>query len=416
MDYSSPKVVVIDCLGLATERKTSEKFEYVHLSLDTFPISLTKLKAVFDLMNDPEVERLLDEGSIDESKEKRTKLGILWDYSVYHVRWEGIGKTDFKQDNTKEYGAESRIQIAEPGQVSENKGLKLEDETVAMEYLEKMIESCQKRGIEVVLVFLPYPIDNAENWKPVNTFADIAEKYKVRYINFFDEDIVDHSTDCYDKNSHLNPSGAWKVTDYLGSYLRKNYELADHRDDEAYDYCNEDFESYSEMKDKRLSDISDLNTYLMLLEDKRYGYIMDVGDPTVFEDSVTRNLLKNKGFDIDSINENTRHLIVYDKKNYVINEAVSGNGIYGGDSKLNLLYKEDGNFSAYDKENELFSLKAESLELSEDRMVVYAIDIETGEIANKSIFMIKKPLEIEERYPNDKGITIMSSKAARVSE
>ena len=79
-------------------------------------------------------------------------------------------------------------------------------------------------------------------------------------------------------------------------------------------------------------------------------------------------------------------------------------------------YKEDGNFSAYDKENELFSLKAESLELSEDRMVVYAIDIETGEIANKSIFMIKKPLEIEERYPNDKGITIMSSKAARVSE
>ena len=154
LDYAKPKLMVIDCLALEGMQKTSSNFSYVHLSLDTFPLSTTKVSAVNDLLEDEEIDRLINEGTITET-EKRTKLGLLWDYSVYHTRWEeNLGIGEFEPESTLEYGAESRVQIAAPGQIANNPGTTFTNETVGMQYLRKMIEECQSNDIDVLLIFI----------------------------------------------------------------------------------------------------------------------------------------------------------------------------------------------------------------------------------------------------------------------
>ncbi len=54
MDYTSPKLIVIDCLMLEYNIKMSKLYSQVHDSLDAFPLSATKIKATADLLNDPE--------------------------------------------------------------------------------------------------------------------------------------------------------------------------------------------------------------------------------------------------------------------------------------------------------------------------------------------------------------------------
>lgn len=412
LDYAKPKVMVIDCLALESMQKTSSNFSYAHLSLDTFPISLTKIATVNDLLDDDEIDRLVDEGLTTDA-EKRTKLGLLWDYSVYHSRWEEyLTSDDFNPSATLEYGAESRVQISAPGQIVPNPKTTFTDETVGMKYLKKIIEECQQNDIEVLLTYLPFPIGSESQWISANTVQKIADEYNVNYINFQEENIVDFETDCYDSNSHLNPSGAWKVTNYLGKYLKENYNVDDHRNDTKYNYWNEDFEKYESMKNERLGGIQDLNTYLMLLEDSNYGYVMSISDSTVFQDSTTLSLLKNKGVDISKINENTKYIIVCGNLSEVIDSEIIGNGKYGN---IDIFFNETGQYGAYNNNQELFVMNSDTIALSEGRIKINVFDMDNRDVViDTGEFNIPRTLGIEERYPDQYGNTVLSSKATRL--
>ena len=57
-------------------------------------------------------------------------------------------------------------------------------------------------------------------------------------------------TDTRDGGNHLNYNGAKKMTKYLGKYLIENYHLMDHRQDNAYNQWNLDYQSF--MKKNKL--------------------------------------------------------------------------------------------------------------------------------------------------------------------
>ena len=368
-DYASPRVVVIDCYSLASNLKVFDDFEFVHLSFDAFPLSVTKIKAVNDLLFNPGNDNSAGVTGADGTKEKHTRLGLLWDYSVYHSRWSDLGQRDFEPEFSKEYGAESRIQIAEPSRPAENPGTTLEEMTVGRAYLELMIEECKKRGIDVLLTYIPYPVTGESTWVDINTVSEIASEHGVRYLNYLDLDIVDYDTDCYDPASHLNPSGAFKVTDYMGRYLMDNYDLKDHRGDDRYAYWDQDYDEYTKMKDERLGKCNDLNTYLMLLQDKRYGFEMEIGDGRVLEDDTTLRLLKNKGVDVSKINGSTARIRV------------------GEGESL-----------------------AEAGEVSEKEVTVEVFDSESGETVDESVFAIPYVSYDAE------GQTLLNSMAVRTAE
>lgn len=306
LDYTNPKVVVIDGLFLSADVKLNNDFSLIHLSMDAFPLSRTKLSAVWDLLDDPVSEESFEQK--DQSGQQisaGSPFSLIWNFSVYHSRWNDLIEEDFLPCSRKEKGAESRIAVSEPGVIPfVSKREKFAKTSCGTEYLGRMIEECKRRDIGVLLTFLPFPAW-MEMQMDANRLYDIAQEYDVPYINFLDKDVVNYETDCYDPNSHLNISGARKVTDYLGAYMTEHYDLADHRTDAAYDSWHGDYDAYQEMKISNLKQQQALNVYLMCLADKNFNVLIETKNPQIWKDERYRALFQNMGLDTARVTKRT---------------------------------------------------------------------------------------------------------------
>ena len=410
LDYAKPKVVFVDCFSIYQSQKTSDYYSLVHTCFDAFPLTTNKIKAINDLLDDKIIQNKIDKGTIEESEE-RTALGLLWDFSVYHSRWEELDEFDFNNYNSIEYGAESGLQIAKPGINLENNNKRISKQTTGIIYLKKIIEECKANSIEVVLTYYPYPVLEEAIWEEINTVSDIAKEYDVAYLDFMSMNLVDYNISCYDSNSHLNCLGAHTITDYIGNYLKSNYHILDHRNDSRYDYWDEDYQKYEKLKNERLGTIDDLNTYLMLLDDKNYGYIIGVGDHSIFENETTLNLLKNKGINIDELGEDTHYIMVCGEDSQVINEPINDFGDYG---KVSIYFNDDNTYGVY-KDGELFLLSTETLAIVPTATYVSVFDIDDRHnVIDISIFA-KKDSDI---YSKHKGqieeYTLLNSDSLRI--
>ena len=256
LDYTTPKLMIIDVFGVHYQGRRSSTAGQMHEAFDAFPMSRTKYEMVLDLF---------EEG--DEAYDSRWEY--FWSFGKYHSRWNDLKAEDFRPEMNKEKGAEFRIDVAVPGDypVCSRDQVMEDADTVGMEYLCKMIEECQKRGIEVLLTHLPYPAE--VDWqKAANAVYEVAERYGVDYINFVEmNNVVDYQIDCYDVSSHLNPSGGRKVTDYLGNYLVTRYGIPDRREDVRYAQWHQDFAEYDAYVKDKVRQQDELEDILMLLRD-----------------------------------------------------------------------------------------------------------------------------------------------------
>ena len=161
-----------------------------------------------------------------------------------------------------------------------------DSDTVGVEYLRKILELCKEKDIEVVLAYLPFPASE-DKQREANLGYEIAENYEVPYLNFLDMDVVDYDTDCLDADSHLNLSGAVKVTRYLGEYLRANYDLPDRREDEDYASWQQEADTFSKaISGLLLTDQTSPLTSLMLLAEPDIHATLTVStDQSQWEDS-----------------------------------------------------------------------------------------------------------------------------------
>ena len=300
LDYTTPKVALIDVFFITRNYKTYyENASFVHYSLDAFPLSLTKIRSALDLTDDKRLYQDAKDGTIDiaNEAEKRDPIAFLWDFSVYHNRWAELGEEDFDLVPWRTKGAETNTNVADPDEeyyvpLPE----KFEEETVAKEYLRKMIEDCQKRGIEVVLTYLPHLADDWD-WRAANSVYDIAEEYGIDYLDFLYMDVVDYQTDMSDPYAHLNASGAKKVTRYLGEYLQEKFGLENRKQDPAYAGWLEDEEDYLNYKAEKFPKCENLRDNLMLLIDKDFDAVLDVRSIRFWEDERYLALLNNLGLD-----------------------------------------------------------------------------------------------------------------------
>ena len=294
LEQTTPKLVVVDCYNLRMNVKSAGGLAYVHNSYDAMPLNITKLKAVWDQLDDPEAyERQPGE----EANVPRKRMELIWNYSIYHARWNELSKNDFVVPRNRGKGATLRVAVAAPDDFekisSENKW---EGEPEATVYLRKMIEDCQNRGIEIMLIYVPFPAEEAFQ-KEANRVYDIADEYGVDYLNFLDMDIVDYNTDCLDSNSHLNVSGGQKITEYLGQYIVEHYNIPDQRNNPAYDSWYEDYRGWTEEKINFLKSTESLDVYLMLLADRHFEAEIEINNPAIREDEYYARLLKNAHLD-----------------------------------------------------------------------------------------------------------------------
>ena len=208
----------------------------------------------------------------------------------YHSRWSALGDGDFHPRHTREKGGELAIGVATPRDydITDSSG---DEYGIGFQYLRRLIEECQRRGVEVLLTHLPYPATDEEQ-VVANTVRYIADEYGVNYIDFVSLDqVVDYETDCFDFNSHQNASGAQKITDYLGRYIRDHYDLPDHSGDADW---AAGYNAYYEEKLGHLRAECNPASALMLLHDRSLSAVIAFSeDSAVYADEKLMRLVHN---------------------------------------------------------------------------------------------------------------------------
>ena len=123
-------------------------------------------------------------------------------------------------------------------------------------YMQKIIALCEKNDARLLLVSVPSP--HNYNTARCNAITAYAEENDIAYLNLNDAANpvgIDWSEDCLDKGDHLNVSGAEKVSIYLASYLKENYDLPDHRGEDAYASYIKMEKQYDRIVDEKIREI-----------------------------------------------------------------------------------------------------------------------------------------------------------------
>ena len=291
LDYATPKLVVLSVTDADKPERSHPEGEWLHVALDGFPMSLTKAKAILDLTD---VEGT-DKYGVPYS-DIRTEL--FFPLRKYHSRWSSLEPEDFEPEYNTQKGAVSIVHVSDP-QV--DAGLAAPEECLPEEghgyvYLRRIIEACQSRDIPIMLCQPPYPI-KPEIHKGTHTSAKIAAEYGVPMLNFTDMNrVTDHYVDCGDPGSHLNASGARKLTDYLGQYLTDHYDLPDRREDAAYAHWDDQYDAYVDEKIRMIAEDADsLRSRLMLLHDESFNVVLTVRPEFNYSHRSTKTALQNIG-------------------------------------------------------------------------------------------------------------------------
>ena len=358
LEYTKPKLIVVDCYMLGLEDKL-ETLEQLHISSDHFPLTKTKAAMIEDMV---------------EEEERRNDF--LWEFSTYHHRWNDLKEEDFQLPRVLEKGAESRSNVALPDETILMTEEVLEDVTLGIEYLYKILELAKEEGIEILLTYLPFP-DNTGWQIESNTAKIIAQEEGVHFLDYHTLwNQLDPETDFYDPNSHMNPSGAVKITKYIGDFIVENYEMTDHRDDPAYQDWEKDYEEYSGWKVENLTSQEELETYLMLLKncDVTYALYVKPNSP-IWNEPVLTKLLMNLGVNIAGFTEADRVLVLENETK----EEIWLNLFDRTETKvgeMSLFYNDDGHLV-------IESPDLSQMEITFSDIALIIFDEETSEIIDK---------------------------------
>ncbi|WP_029232792.1 hypothetical protein [Butyrivibrio sp. VCB2006] len=319
LDYCTPKWVVVDAymleknyqyLDVMNENTPQEdidsSIDQLHLNMDCWPLNRLKLAAISDLIQDKEIRK-----------------EFLFDFMVYHDRWNELTREDYdvlagKNGGEGLFGGELRYEVELKPSTSPDpaEGEVLAEHTVGQEYLMKIIDECQRRGIGVLVTYLPF-CPTTEDKIAANSAGVTAGMYGVPYINMLDLDIIDVYTDLND-TGHLNALGAKKVTDFLGNWLLENADLTDHRGQAGYEYYDECAARYADNMKSGAVNADELYTQLEMLSFGDVGSVVyfNQGSNAFSDDGVKELVSKMSGTD----------KIVNTQGPYImINDAGSGN-------------------------------------------------------------------------------------------
>ncbi len=304
LNYHVPKLVIVDTYD-SVPNSMIGGWEHVHNSTGAFPISLDKIRMVRDLTREPDL--------IDPSYEPTDeKWDLLIKIAEYHERWSLLGPTDF--DSYKDYVKQSEVRKgAKPLTDIAAREPKIYPDVIeadydikAREYLEKIIELCQQKGCEVLLVNTGYDCNDASKLF-ANSVPEIAEKYGLEYIDFTSMDLIDWDCDLQTtgENTHLNASGGYKHSMYIGNIIREKFNIIDHRDDPKCAKWNDDLKKYNDYLVQTLREISSLDEYVELLYCMKYDITIEIFNEEILREGFNSQMLKNLGIDIDKVKSGT---------------------------------------------------------------------------------------------------------------
>ena len=177
LPYTTPDLVVVDAYMLENDIRTMDdpasnvNSDELHLNIDRFPLSRTKIAAVNDMIADP-----------------GKRLQYLVDFSIYHDRWKELQAEDFERITgtagiNQMMGAELMYELhsAEFTWQDFPYGT-LAQVTVSTTYLRRLIGECQSRGIRIAVVTVPY-LAMQDGQDAAHTAEAICAEFGTPYLN-----------------------------------------------------------------------------------------------------------------------------------------------------------------------------------------------------------------------------------------
>lgn len=235
---------------------------------------------------------------------------FLLEYVQYHTRYSELGAEDFLKnqgnrlyDDWKGFGCNMTTTFLTSVDVRGTvQRIPLYEKTE--KYYRKTLELAQEEGIPIIVVVSPYAgIDEWQQQK-LNTAGDIAAEYGVPFVNcnlLIDEMGIDYATDAADKE-HLNYRGNQKYTTYIGSYLKKHFEISDRRSDHRYDTWQRDADYIEQMiADQILRETNDINELSERLQNLNYRLIVSVDGSCNTADENLRLFFENVEIDTNGL-------------------------------------------------------------------------------------------------------------------
>lgn len=387
LDYQTPKVVVMDVFDMWPGKICSPVWGPVHAALDAYPVSYNKYKMIKDLFRD---KNMTDENG-SSIYDKRWEL--LWDMGEYHTRWNSLSEEDFAsqsdlRNNSRVWkGAGPLVEIVPRtertyAQTADN----LYYDTIAEDYLERMIALCKEKNITLLLINTGYDCDDESKYFADSVY-EIAERHNLQYIDFTKEKIINFKTDLHTTghNTHVNFSGAQKFTSFLGEVLSGQYQLTDYRNDKKYGKWHSDYQAYIKSKNDYLKEQEDIALYLLLLYDEDYNIIIEVQDSSILTENNNADMLENLGIDISKCPEGSPVTIIKASGGTVSYYTKNSESDYEYDTtlgKISACHNDDSTYGLYLKGKELY--KAESG--GEEKIRFTVINEKTKETADVKTF------------------------------
>ncbi|MCC8139986.1 MAG: hypothetical protein LIO67_06775 [Lachnospiraceae bacterium] len=273
LKYQSPQVVVLDTYTLFTinqEEVLNARESTVRLAIDPMRWSGNKLEAV---------------RTICEVDDAQSEISYLMTNIRYHERWSELTENDFKQSSLRSHeslmGFSALTDSCDFQEFTpidpENEESIAEPVALMQEYLDKIVELCEDRGIRLILTKTPSTTQTASKYNYVSGYA---ESKGIEFIDFNTEPIYaeagyDFAMDNCDSGGHLNLWGAEKVTSYIGRVLTEQYGIVA-KDDAQWESLQAYYETT--LQDCELTRVTDIYRYLELLHNDRYTIFMAVKD------------------------------------------------------------------------------------------------------------------------------------------
>lgn len=225
---------------------------------------------------------------------------------AYHDRWNQLEEADFT------YWREDRADPYRGFSIQTNQGAKgvyealaedtstalAQPEPEAMEAFTNLVNLCKERNINLVLLKTPRSDWTLEEY---NTTKLLAEQNDLPFFDFNTTQLqeaigYDYTVDNLSRSpTHLNLSGAQKVSAYLADYLAEHCDVADVRSTPAAEALDAELPVYLDgVEDGNLYLKEDLANFLLACQRGRYSLLLTVNGkdgncnfPQAYRDALT---------------------------------------------------------------------------------------------------------------------------------
>lgn len=151
----------------------------------------------------------------------------------YHNAWKNVLTGKKSLENLKGFEIRKWCKAYTGGEYMEETSLHREIPKSIQKQMDEIISLCKENNVTLVLYSAPSP-KNYDGEKH-NGIERYANEKNLAYVDLnlkTSELEIDWAKDTADHGDHLNLSGAQKTTRFLGTYLKDQFDLEDHRGDE----------------------------------------------------------------------------------------------------------------------------------------------------------------------------------------